>query len=47
MRLEVTGTKPPAWRRLDPDLFLDEVYPTLQAAFGWEDHHLHGFASGP
>ncbi|GAB3707854.1 plasmid pRiA4b ORF-3 family protein [Nocardiopsis oceani] len=49
VRVEISGTKPPVWRRLDldSDLFLDEVHEILQAAFGWEDYHLHGFASGP
>jgi len=48
VRVEISGTKPPVWRRLelDSDLLLDEVHTILQAAFGWEDYHLHGFASG-
>ncbi|MDT0329437.1 plasmid pRiA4b ORF-3 family protein [Nocardiopsis lambiniae] len=48
VRVEITGTKPPVWRRLelDSELFLNEVHTILQAAFGWEDYHLHGFASG-
>ncbi|OLT24602.1 hypothetical protein BJF83_06345 [Nocardiopsis sp. CNR-923] len=48
VRVEITGTKPPVWRRLelDSDLFLNEVHAILQAAFGWENYHLHGFASG-
>ncbi|MEU3307184.1 plasmid pRiA4b ORF-3 family protein [Nocardiopsis sp. NPDC006832] len=48
VRVEISGTKPPVWRRLelDSDLFLNEVHTILQAAFGWEDYHLHGFASG-
>ncbi|MFL1431959.1 MULTISPECIES: plasmid pRiA4b ORF-3 family protein [unclassified Nocardiopsis] len=48
VRVEISGTKPPVWRRLelDSELFLNEVHTILQAAFGWEDHHLHGFAGG-
>jgi hypothetical protein len=49
VRVEITGTKPPVWRRLElaSDLFLNEVHAILQAAFGWEDYHLHRFGSGP
>ncbi|WP_223838702.1 plasmid pRiA4b ORF-3 family protein [Nocardiopsis deserti] len=46
---ELTDTEPPVWRRLElvSDLFLNEVHAILQAAFGWEDYHLHRFGSGP
>ena len=48
VRVDLTGTKPPLWRRLElaSDLFLNEVHQVIQAAFGWTDSHLHEFASG-
>jgi hypothetical protein len=48
VRVDLTGTKPPVWRRLElaSDLFLNEVHDILQIAFGWTDSHLHEFASG-
>ncbi|WP_067607079.1 plasmid pRiA4b ORF-3 family protein [Nocardiopsis listeri] len=48
LRVEIEGTEPPLWRglELDSDLFLNEVHTILQAVFGWEDYHLHGFSSG-
>ncbi|USY22743.1 plasmid pRiA4b ORF-3 family protein [Nocardiopsis exhalans] len=48
VRVEIEETEPPVWRELelDSDLFLNEVHQILQAAFAWEDYHLHGFASG-
>src|SRR5487761_1094221 len=49
VRVDLAGTKPPLWRRLElaSDLFLDEVHEVIQAAFGWTDSHLHQFGSGP
>jgi hypothetical protein len=49
VRVDLAGTKPPLWRRLElaSDLFLGEVHEVLQAAFGWTDSHLHRFGSGP
>ncbi|MHA6627876.1 plasmid pRiA4b ORF-3 family protein [Pseudonocardia sichuanensis] len=49
VRVDLGGTKPPLWRRLElaSDMFLDELHPVLQAAFGWTDSHLHRFSSGP
>lgn len=49
VRVDLTGTRPPVWRRLDlaSDLFLDDVHEILQAAFGWTDSHLHQFGCGP
>ena len=49
VRIDLTGTRPPLWRRLElaSDLFLHEVHEIVQAAFGWTDYHLHQFASGP
>lgn len=42
-------SKPPVWRRLRlrTDTSLDRVHEVLQAAFGWEDYHMHCFSSGP
>ncbi len=49
VRVDLDGTDPPLWRRLElaSDLFLDQVHDVIQAAFGWTDSHLHRFASGP
>jgi hypothetical protein len=49
VRVDLSGTKPPLWRRLElaSGLFLDEVHEILQVAFGWTDSHLHQFGSGP
>jgi len=49
VRVDLEGTSPPLWRRLElaSDLYLDEVHAVIQAAFGWTDSHLHRFGSGP
>lgn len=49
VRVDVDETRPPVWRRLvlHGDLLLDEVHAVLQAAFGWQDYHLHKFWPGP
>jgi hypothetical protein len=49
VRADLTGTKPPLWRRLElaSDLSLDQVHEIMQVAFGWADSHLHQFGSGP
>jgi Plasmid pRiA4b ORF-3-like protein len=49
VRVGLTGTTPPLWRRLElaSDLFLDDVHQVIQAAFGWTDTHLHRFSAGP
>jgi hypothetical protein len=48
VRVDLTGTKPPLWRRLElaSDMFLNELHDVIQTAFGWTDSHLHEFASG-
>ncbi len=48
VRVDLTGTKPPLWRRLElaSDMLLDELHDVLQVAFGWTDSHLHRFSSG-
>ncbi len=49
VRIDLKGTKPPLWRRLEvaSDLFLDDVHDVIQTAFGWTDSHLHRFGRGP
>lgn len=49
VRAELKGTRPPLWRRLElsSDLLLSEIHAVIQYAFGWEDSHLHQFASSP
>ena len=49
VRIDLTGASPPVWRRLElaSDLFLHEVHEIVQAAFGWDDSHLHRFGCGP
>jgi hypothetical protein len=49
VRIDLDGTRPPLWRRLElaSDLFLDQVHEIIQVAFGWTDSHLHQFGSGP
>ncbi len=49
VRIDLKGTKPPLWRRLQvaSDLFLDDFHDVIQAAFGWTDSHLHRFGCGP
>lgn len=42
-------SKPPVWRRLQlrADTRLDHLHEMIVAAFGWQDYHMHVFASGP
>ncbi len=49
VRVELADTVPPVWRRLElaSDLFLNEVHDIIQAAFAWQNSHLHRFGSGP
>jgi hypothetical protein len=49
VRVDLDGSRPPLWRRLElaSDLFLDQVHEIMQVAFGWTDSHLHQFGSGP
>lgn len=45
IRVDLMGAETPIWRRLEiaPELRLDQVHSILQAAFDWEDYHLHEF----
>jgi hypothetical protein len=49
VRIDLAGTTPPAWRRLEvaSDVFLNDVHEIIQIAFGWTDSHLHRFGCGP
>lgn len=48
VRLDLRGTKPPVWRRLElpGDLTLPRLHEVIQAAMGWTDSHLHRFRTG-
>ena len=48
VRLDLRGTKPPVWRRLElrGDLTLPRLHDVIQAAMGWTDSHLHQFRTG-
>jgi len=41
-------SKPVVWRRLQlrADTRLDHLHEMIVAAFGWQDYHMHSFASG-
>lgn len=49
VRIQITDVVPPIWRTLDlkSDLPLDTLHEVIQAAFGWEDRHLHRFHPTP
>ena len=49
VRIEIVGVVPPIWRTLDvmSDVSLDGLHGVIQAAFGWEDRHLHRFHPTP
>nr|WP_257909677.1 plasmid pRiA4b ORF-3 family protein [Janibacter limosus] len=48
VRLDLRGTKPPVWRRLElpGDLTLPGLHEVIRAAMGWTDSHLHRFRTG-
>ncbi|MFW6369539.1 MAG: plasmid pRiA4b ORF-3 family protein, partial [Myxococcota bacterium] len=48
LHVDIAGISPPVWRRLlvPPDLSLAGLHQVIQAAFGWEDAHLHDFRQG-
>jgi hypothetical protein len=45
IRVDLKGMKPPIWRRLEVpmNITLFKLHGVLQAAFGWQDYHLHVF----
>jgi hypothetical protein len=45
LKVTLKGARPPIWRRLrlPASATLDELHQVIQAAFGWEDAHLHAF----
>ncbi len=49
LHVQLDGAFPPAWRRIGvaSDLGLDDLHQVLQVVFGWDDHHLHRFTTGP
>lgn len=48
VRVDLVGTRPPVWRRLEVpgNLTLPELHTVVQAAMGWSDSHLHRFLTG-
>ena len=48
VRVDLDGTEPPIWRRLEvaSDLTLERLHEVLQIAMGWSNSHLHHFVMG-
>lgn len=46
LRIELRGLRPTIWREVwvDPTITLRRLHGVIQAAMGWENAHLHGFA---
>ena len=47
IRVQLVDSDPEIWRQLEirSTMTLDQVHRVLQAAFGWEDMHLHRFTN--
>lgn len=48
LKVALLGSEPPIWRAVQVrgDTRLDELHRVLQAAFGWENAHMHEFVVG-
>lgn len=48
LRASIVGIEPEIWRTIDVDdsLTLAQLHVVLQAAFGWQNSHLHRFTDG-
>lgn len=48
LKVSLSGSRPPIWRRLQVsgEVRLDRLHAILQILLGWQDRHLHLFASG-
>ena len=48
VRVDLHGSKPPVWRRLElpGDLTLPRLHDVIQSAMGWTNSHLHRFRTG-
>jgi hypothetical protein len=48
VKISLHGARPPIWRRLrlPASTTLAQLHQVIQAAFGWEDAHLHAFEAG-
>ncbi len=46
-KITLRDIKPPIWRRIQiPDSTLADLHDYIQAAFGWDDYHMHQFEIG-
>jgi len=46
-KITLLKIEPPIWRRIQvPDCTLADLHELIQAAMGWENHHLHQFFIG-
>lgn len=45
LKVTLTGSKPPIWRRLivKDNIRLDELHSVLQITMGWSNYHLHQY----
>ncbi len=47
LKITLRDSQPPIWRRfaVPGDFGLDELHETIQTVMGWQDYHLHAFAT--